>query len=101
MAEIIDNMVEMKKYCHLEDIHYVSSDLNPADLATRGNVLATDLGPFSYWQKRPKYLRSRRQTCLLYPMWHMGPGQIMYMGPGSIRSLGPDLFITYCKWSSL
>ena len=60
VAEIIDNMLQMKKYCHVEDIHYVSSDLNPADLATRGNVLATDLGPFSYWQKGPTFLRSRR-----------------------------------------
>ena len=34
----------MEKYCKVEDFHYVASNLNPADLATRGNVSAADLG---------------------------------------------------------
>ena len=38
LAEIIDNMAEMRKYCPVEEIHYVAGDSNPADLATRGNV---------------------------------------------------------------
>ena len=60
VSEIVDNMAEMKKYCSVEDIHYVSGDDNPADLATRGNAKAEDLGPGSFWQKGPTFLRSRR-----------------------------------------
>ena len=34
VTEIVDDMTQMKKYCPVEDIHYVSGDDNPADLAT-------------------------------------------------------------------
>ena len=60
VAEIVDNMTEMKKYCQVEDIHYVSGVLNPADLATRGSVKAEDLCPGSFGQKGPTFLCSRR-----------------------------------------
>ena len=60
VAEIVDNITEMRKYCHVEDIHYVSGEENPADLGTRGSVKAEDLGPGSFWQKGPSFLCSRR-----------------------------------------
>ena len=34
VAEIIDNIAQMRKYCDVEDIHYVAGDLNPAYLGT-------------------------------------------------------------------
>ena len=60
VSEIIENMTEMRKYCPVEDIFYVSGDLNPADLATRDKAVVSDLGPDSLWQKGPHFLRSRR-----------------------------------------
>ena len=44
VAEIVDTMSEMRKYCQVEDLQYVSGELNPADLATRGNVNVEDFG---------------------------------------------------------
>ena len=35
VAEIIENMNEMKQFCPVEDIFYIPGELNPADLATR------------------------------------------------------------------
>ena len=61
VAEILDNISHMRKYCEVEDIHYVRSEENPADLATRGNISALDLGPESYWQQGPSFLCSRRE----------------------------------------
>ena len=60
VAEIIDNMNEMRKYCPVEDIHHVISQFNPADLATRNLTRVEDLEPGSFWQKGPSFLLSRR-----------------------------------------
>ena len=62
VSEIIDNIEEMKKYSDVEKIHYVESDLNPADLATRGEVSLSHIGPNSFWQKGPFFLGCRRDT---------------------------------------
>ena len=62
VAEIIDNMKEMKQFCPVEDIFYISGELNPADLATRDKAVLSDLGPGSFWQKGPNFLCSRRDT---------------------------------------
>ena len=60
VSEILDNISAMRKYCPVEDIHYVSSGNNPADLATRGTALPSELGPESFWQLGPTFLCSRR-----------------------------------------
>ena len=60
VSEILDNMNQISKYCPIESVHYVSSMENPADLATRGNISVSDLGPLSFWQKGPLFLRSGR-----------------------------------------
>ena len=60
VSEILDNMAQIKKYCPVEDLHYVSSQENPADLATRGNIKPGELGPGSFWQKGPSFLCSQR-----------------------------------------
>ena len=62
VSEIIENMSEMKNYCQVEDIHYVPTDMNPADLATRDKGVVAELGPGSFWQKGPSFLGSRRDT---------------------------------------
>ena len=51
----------MRKYCLVEDIHHVSGDMNPADLATRGLARAAELGPGSFWQLGPSFLSLRRE----------------------------------------
>ena len=61
VGEILDNIAAMKKYCTVEDIHHVSGDLNPADLATRGLARVDELGPGSFWQQGPHFLSLRRE----------------------------------------
>ena len=60
VAEILDNISEMKKYCNVEDIHHISSDNNPADLATRDLTKLEDLVSGSFWWKGPSFFSSRR-----------------------------------------
>ena len=60
VSEIVENMTEMRKYCPVEEIHYVASNLNPADVGTRGFAKVADLGPDSFWQRGPAFLCSRR-----------------------------------------
>ena len=60
VAEIVDNIGEIRKYCPVEDIHYVASADNPADLGTRVCVKPEDLGPNSFWQKGPSFFGSWR-----------------------------------------
>ena len=61
VSEILDNMTAMRKYCPVDEIHHVSGDLNPADLATRGLAKADELGPGSFWQQGPSFLSLRRE----------------------------------------
>ena len=61
VGEILDNIAAMRKYCLVEDIHHVSGDMNPADLATRGLARAAELGPGSFWQLGPSFLSLRRE----------------------------------------
>ena len=60
VSELTENMALMRKVCQVDDIHYVASADNPADLATRGGVKLKDIGPDSFWQKGPTFLCSRR-----------------------------------------
>ena len=61
VSEILENMGEMEKLCDVEKIQYVPGALNPADLATRGSVKVSDLGPDSFWQLGPSFLCLRRE----------------------------------------
>ena len=60
VSEYIENVTMMKKICQVDDLFYVATDLNPADLATRGGVKLADIGPDSFWQLGPYFLRCRR-----------------------------------------
>ena len=60
VSEILENLADMRKVCEVEDLHYIASKDNPADLATRGGVKLEDIGPGSFWQKGPLFLCSRR-----------------------------------------
>ena len=60
VSEILENLADMRKVCEVEDLHYVASKDNPADLATRGGIKLEDIGPGSFWQKGPLFLCSRR-----------------------------------------
>ena len=60
VAELIENTAVMRKLCQVDDLHYVASEINPADLATRGGIKLKDIGPNSFWQKGPTFLCCRR-----------------------------------------
>ena len=56
VSEFVENVALMKKTCGVDDLHYVASAGNPADLATRGGVKLGDIGPSSFWQLGPTFL---------------------------------------------
>ena len=59
-AEIIDNLEMSSKLCPMEQVHWVSSENNVADLLTRGEAKLEDIGPDSIWMRGPTFLSSRR-----------------------------------------
>ena len=60
LAEIHENFDCIAKKCEVEQVHWVQTDLNPADLLTRGTVKIEDIGPNSFHQKGPNFLSSPR-----------------------------------------
>ena len=56
VSEIKENLIQIKKYCPVEEIQYVESKLNPSDLSTRADCKLTDLGPGSFHQVGPYFL---------------------------------------------
>ena len=55
VSEIVENMTEMRRYCPVEDISYVASEMNPAVVGTRGSARVADLGPDSFWYRGPHF----------------------------------------------
>ena len=60
VAEIKDNMLQFRKNCPLEEIHYVESALNPSDISTKGTVHIWELGPDSFHQTGPYFFSLSR-----------------------------------------
>ena len=60
LAEIHENFDAIAKKCNVEQVHWVQSDLNPADLLTRGTARLEDIGTGSFHQKGPNFLSSPR-----------------------------------------
>ena len=66
VAEVLENIEKMEKYCSVEKVHHVAGDLNSADILTRGNASLTDIGPDSPWQRGPNFLRYGRALWPVY-----------------------------------
>ena len=60
-AEIIDNLERASKFCTMEEVHWVSTDNNIADILTRGEAKLEDIGPGSPWMQGPTFLSCRRE----------------------------------------
>ena len=60
LAEIHENFDSIAKKCNVEQVHWVQTDLNPADLLTRGTARLEDIGTDSFHQKGPNFLSSPR-----------------------------------------
>ena len=56
VAEVRDNMDQVRKLCPMEEIHYVESALNPSDMSTRATAKISELGPDSLHQSGPNFL---------------------------------------------
>ena len=61
VSEVKENMNMTRKYCQVEDVHYVESKLNPSDLSTRATSKLDELGPGSFHQCGPAFLCSPRE----------------------------------------
>ena len=53
-------MHSISKKCEVEQVHWVPTDQNPADLLTRGTAKLRDIGTGSFHQKGPNFLSSPR-----------------------------------------
>ena len=60
LAEIYENLQSIAKKCEVEQVHWVHTDQNPADLLTRGTARLRDIGTNSFHQKGPNFLSSPR-----------------------------------------
>ena len=60
LAEIYENLHSISKKCEVEQVHWVPTDQNPADLLTRGTAKLRDIGTGSFHQKGPNFLSSPR-----------------------------------------
>ena len=54
--EILENMEAVKRYCPIEPIQWISSELNISDILTRGTARPEDVGLGSVWQSGPDFL---------------------------------------------
>ena len=61
VAEVLENLEAISKYCPIEPVHWIPSADNAADLLTRGDVKLEDLGPTSVHQCGPKFLSLPRE----------------------------------------
>ena len=61
-AEIVDNLDCASKFCTMEEVHWVSSEHNVADILTRGVAKLEDLGPGSQWMHGPTFLSLQRDS---------------------------------------
>ena len=61
-AEVIENLEKASKLCEVEEVHWVSSDNNAADILTRGTAKLSDIGPDSEWFGGPNFLSCRRES---------------------------------------
>ena len=60
LAEIYENLHSISKKCEVEQVQWVPTDQNPADLLTRGTAKLRDIGTGSFHQKGPNFLSSPR-----------------------------------------
>ena len=56
VAEVKENLAQVKKLCNVEGVFYVESALNPSDLSTRAMATINELGPDSVHQTGPFFL---------------------------------------------
>ena len=63
VAEIRERLVELKEVVeNVEPFWHVASELNPADLGTRGHARLPDLEPGTVWQEGPDFLKKDREV---------------------------------------
>ena len=55
-------MEKVSKFCKMEEIHWVSSENNAADILTRDTAKLDDIGPDSIWMSGPSFLSSPREA---------------------------------------
>jgi len=67
VAEVRDNMKQVRKFCDLEEVHYVESSLNPSDITTRATATITELGPNSLHQIGPYFFSLSRDDWPVSP----------------------------------
>jgi len=67
VAEVRDNMKQVRKFCDLEEAHYVESSLNPSDITTRATATITELGPNSLHQIGPYFFSLSRDDWPVSP----------------------------------
>ena len=67
VAEVRDNMKQVRKFCDLEEVHYVESSLNPSDITTRATATIAELGPNSLHQIGPYFFSLSRDDWPVSP----------------------------------
>ena len=61
-SEILENFEKINEMCEVEDLHWISTNDNVADILTRGTTKLDDIGPNSTWFRGPIFLSFRRMV---------------------------------------
>ena len=62
VAEIRENMELIKKFWTMEDVHYVDTSLNLADISTKATAILSELEPDRFHQAGPEFISFHRSS---------------------------------------
>ena len=85
LSEIIENIQALKLICPVEDLMYVKSELNIADLGTRNDGRLKNIGINSTWQTGPAFLTEARD------LWPIGRDFVPHPSPKDEVKMSPQL----------
>ena len=85
LSEIIENIKALKLVCPVEELMYVKSELNIADLGTRNEGRLKNIGIGSEWQVGPAFLTEPRE------LWPIGGYFVPHPSPKEEVKLSPQL----------
>ena len=94
LSEIIENIQALKLVCPVEELMYVKTKLNIADLGTRNEGRLKNIGIGSEWQVGPAFLKEPRE------LWPIGRDFVPHPSPKEEVKLSPQLISCSTKISS-
>ena len=85
LSEIIENIQTLKQICPVEELMYIKSELNIADIGTRNDGKLKNIGINSTWQTGPAFLTEARE------LWPISRDFVPHPSPKDEVKMSPQL----------